>query len=578
MDILNWIYLVKNKLRKTTIQNPDKDLVILGGQVGFSKRGDGYQSYGMHVSDFANSLMSGTDYIIVRAQGTPEENAQEFLAAYAKASNADRDSDNRFSLLLAPGHYKFQETFLHNQSNINIVSLTGEQDVVFDLELNGRDPFSSTRYAYMYNLTIDADVTYSDSLLNGQPAFLEVNGGSSVNYGFDSSGMYFYGDADTNGYPIYTTNVIPQNQTTKVTFTFTHTYDCDDQGVCVFLDGDVPNWNWDPDSTRIAAQYDCPQPTIYGLTNSFEGPTILEIGETYIAEFTYNPTAGTSTLVTKSLAGVILNTIVLNEVLGAGDYRVGFSADNDDWNFLLTSPVMNIEKDAYDSTVSGIVTMYYKSSNYNSWSGYGTDYNLPLNLISDVSGLVVKNCTAGPFSFGANVNDSNFNIYATFENCTAYGAYSFGYNINYILGTFTNCSGEHECFVATSAIFGSFTNCKAGTESLRANGLLYGQFIGCQAANDSFNGGAGIQANFTNCTGTENCFKAYNGDVGGDFINCEATTSSFRADNGNMDAFFISCRADSGFSASSINNGDYYYCVLYNDTFSGGTQEYCISI
>lgn len=56
MDILNWIYLVKNKLRKTTIQNPDKDLVILGADVGFSKRGDGYLSYGMHVTDFAKYI------------------------------------------------------------------------------------------------------------------------------------------------------------------------------------------------------------------------------------------------------------------------------------------------------------------------------------------------------------------------------------------------------------------------------------------------------------------------------------------------------------------------------------------
>lgn len=56
MDILNWIYLVKNKLRKTTVQNPDKDLVILGADVGFSKRGDGYLSYGMHVTDFAKYI------------------------------------------------------------------------------------------------------------------------------------------------------------------------------------------------------------------------------------------------------------------------------------------------------------------------------------------------------------------------------------------------------------------------------------------------------------------------------------------------------------------------------------------
>jgi len=52
MDILNWVYLLKNKLVKTTVQDPTQDLVILGGNVTYAKRGDKYQSYGMTVQDF----------------------------------------------------------------------------------------------------------------------------------------------------------------------------------------------------------------------------------------------------------------------------------------------------------------------------------------------------------------------------------------------------------------------------------------------------------------------------------------------------------------------------------------------
>ena len=47
MDILNWVYLLKNKLTRTTVQDPQKDLVIIGGDVTYAKRGDKYQSYGM---------------------------------------------------------------------------------------------------------------------------------------------------------------------------------------------------------------------------------------------------------------------------------------------------------------------------------------------------------------------------------------------------------------------------------------------------------------------------------------------------------------------------------------------------
>jgi len=53
MDILNWVYLLKNKLVKKTVQDPEKDLVILGNNVSYVKRGDKYQSYGMTVKDFA---------------------------------------------------------------------------------------------------------------------------------------------------------------------------------------------------------------------------------------------------------------------------------------------------------------------------------------------------------------------------------------------------------------------------------------------------------------------------------------------------------------------------------------------
>jgi hypothetical protein len=56
MDILNWLYLRKEQLIKTTVNNPTTDLLVLGTEVPLTKRGDGYQSYGMTVQDFANNL------------------------------------------------------------------------------------------------------------------------------------------------------------------------------------------------------------------------------------------------------------------------------------------------------------------------------------------------------------------------------------------------------------------------------------------------------------------------------------------------------------------------------------------
>lgn len=51
MDILNWLYLAKNKFVRTTLGST-KDLMIFGAKVGFNKRGDLYQNYAMSIEDF----------------------------------------------------------------------------------------------------------------------------------------------------------------------------------------------------------------------------------------------------------------------------------------------------------------------------------------------------------------------------------------------------------------------------------------------------------------------------------------------------------------------------------------------
>lgn len=55
MDILNWLYLAKNKFVRTTLSST-KDLMIFGANVGFSKRGDKYQNYAMSAEDFTTSV------------------------------------------------------------------------------------------------------------------------------------------------------------------------------------------------------------------------------------------------------------------------------------------------------------------------------------------------------------------------------------------------------------------------------------------------------------------------------------------------------------------------------------------
>lgn len=51
MTILNWLYWKKQQLIKTEANNAKTDLVVLGAEVPFTKRDDGYQDYAMTLAD-----------------------------------------------------------------------------------------------------------------------------------------------------------------------------------------------------------------------------------------------------------------------------------------------------------------------------------------------------------------------------------------------------------------------------------------------------------------------------------------------------------------------------------------------
>lgn len=65
MDILNWIYLKSKNLIKSTFNDSNTDLLILGANVGFSIKGDAYQSYGMTVNDFRTAIYAPTNQFFV---------------------------------------------------------------------------------------------------------------------------------------------------------------------------------------------------------------------------------------------------------------------------------------------------------------------------------------------------------------------------------------------------------------------------------------------------------------------------------------------------------------------------------
>jgi hypothetical protein len=55
MTILNWLYLKKQQLIRTEANNAETDLIVLGAQVPFTTRDDGYQDYAMPLKDATQS-------------------------------------------------------------------------------------------------------------------------------------------------------------------------------------------------------------------------------------------------------------------------------------------------------------------------------------------------------------------------------------------------------------------------------------------------------------------------------------------------------------------------------------------
>jgi len=215
--------------------------------------------------------------------------------------------------------------------------------------------------------------TYASNLTS-MPSWLAEYGNQTgktldADFGFDSDGMYFIGNAgDENpvvAYSVRTNFNISGHQACEVIFTADHTNSCSDQGICFYNDGQSPNWNWDPDPSRIAFSINCPVPNIYG-TNKFAnnsgehygsydefcgpgdcpeaGTPVLGPG-IYTFKVTYDPAARTVTAITyegPDTSGAVVDTIVLHEKLMGGAYRIGFDADNDGGTAYFTNLTINV--------------------------------------------------------------------------------------------------------------------------------------------------------------------------------------------------------------------------------------------
>jgi hypothetical protein len=250
------------------------------------------------------------------------------------------------------------------------------------------------------------DATGGSNEITPLPDFLEYFTGRdhlpvlNSNFGWDSNGLWFGNALNLDGpgslqsYPVATDGVFQEFDKVVVTFDMQIDDYCSDLGVCVYPTTEVPNWNYGTDGTRIAAQFNCTDPVIFGMSSTAgdeSGEDNIPDPGTYRVRFTYDPNASTEKVVFELLVQDgnqfdQISRLTLNEQfeLNGGTYKIGFASDNssNDEN-AGNAPYITYMSNLTIEVNDGETT--YTDSLQNGYSGQILNLTIPLTF-TDVEG------------------------------------------------------------------------------------------------------------------------------------------------------------------------------------------------
>jgi hypothetical protein len=377
-------YIVDNLTGQTISGN----LTINGNLNVFS----GISTTTISATTYSNLPLGGPNYIFVYANGTPTENATELQDAYNTAITMSPSSANTITLVLAPGEYQFPSAFTANTEYINIVSLTGNKDVIFDLS-GITDPFDSSVSPYIISecLLIDADNVFVKGIKG--KFYLSPNFNSTFGLGE----VYILPIQVSSNLP----NIIVEN-CEGGPFSFGGAGgDSDVSGTYTDCIGGLFSFGGSDNNSTVSGTFN----NCTGGNFSFGGA-----GDSSDVSGTFNNCTGGDL----SFGGA------------GGDSNVSGTFNNcQGGNASFGGEVF--------SNVSGTFTNC-TGGNYSFGGGAGN---------SDVSGTFTD-CTGGDLSFGGG---GNSDVSGTFNNCTG-GNFSFGgdYGGGTVSGTFISCIGGEFSF------------------------------------------------------------------------------------------------------------------------------------
>ena len=153
----------------------------------------------------------------------------------------------------------------------------------------------------------------------------------NTNFGWDENGVWFGNADEGTSYPIFTDFTIPTNAKVQVEFDVEIDSFCSDAGMCVYVNGTTPEWNYGTSPNRIAVQFNCPNLEIEGIEDSTSSEGGVDDPGVYRMVMVYDPEDTTDNVIfrvmTTGNSPTLVNEISLTETLPTGAYRIGFASD-----------------------------------------------------------------------------------------------------------------------------------------------------------------------------------------------------------------------------------------------------------
>jgi hypothetical protein len=532
------------------------------------------------VSSSQNPIpFEGSNYVYVYGNGTPLENGQELLNAYARAKEMVGQTPKAVIEI----------------GTINVIEDNWDVEAQNGYWLTDSMPISDELSVYFGTNEIQNESTYSSFEMNPPLINKEIE---------------FIVDYENNTYQIGKSYSVEEDgrlgEYTDTTFVYEIKYNTFSIGTLEIVESEYIQWYsgesfnysiFDPIKQNLTGSE-----SIYLKIDGVYYPTFLVNGY-YPNTFRFSsygyprPENGTydnvECYVFNNVSNIPINNISL--IIGSGNYEI-----TEGWIIDTPMNVVSLTGDA-DVFVSLIddIGQYNYTIEVKYDSNLSTIINQNENFDWRIKGLNTINTESGYFEINT---DANFTI----ENCIA-GDYSFkndlDNNLSILNATFMNCRGGVGCFYAY-VMQGKFIDCYGSDESFGHYAFEdSSEYINCEGADLCF--GRGVEfltASYENCKGSQRCFGydvrtetiaifkncevnsnegfCYNNSQGSviiesTFINCVGEDFAFCYDDDGSgidlyNCLFLNCRArnDSfGIDIGDSSDNEITNCIAINDSF-----------